>query len=87
MTTGDKSRPVLDRIGRSMRISAYPLDWFEKRKNWHRFFSILPRKIGGRWMFLKTIERRITPFYFWKDVVDVKIEYRLYNKLRTLMGG
>lgn len=44
-----------------MKISNWTTnqEWFEKKKQWHRFFPLYPRKIGPNdYRFLEWIERR-----------------------------
>lgn len=58
---------------------------------WLPFFSVRPRKVEGKWVFLRTIERRQKyrepPEWVKTYPSHRHTDYRRRNKLRTLMGG
>jgi hypothetical protein len=58
----------------------------ERRKQWRKFFSILPRKVSTNdpnkdcWVWLETIERRVIHFYCGAHVIGNSNDYRLIEE-------
>ncbi len=48
-------------------------------REWHRYFCIIPRNLGGEWFFLKYIERKQS---FYLNTFGAQINYWKYRQMR-----
>lgn len=57
----------------------------ESETQWYPHFCLWPRKVEGKFVWLKTVERKDNMLYWFGTPISGTIEYRHQNKLRTLV--